>query len=420
MSTNPRDPPGASPAPETTEHRRWHALHAAEAVAAVKSDDVHGLSVEDARGRLERFGANALPSANRRTLLAIFAHQFKSPLIFLLVVAAGVALALGHTKDALVIFVVLFLNALIGSLQEGRAERSLESLRRLATHRARVVRSGRQLTVEARELVPGDIVLLEAGDAIAADARLVEGASLQIAEAALTGESVPVGKALVPLAPDTPLADRHNMVYAGTHVTAGRARVVVVATGLATEIGHIATLAEEADEPKTPLEQRIARFGRSIIVAAGGLFLLVTGVGWLRGISFGEILMVAIRQVVSMVPEGLPVAMTVALAVGVQRMARRNAVVRRLGARRDPRVDHRHLHRQDGHAHEKRDDGDRAPPPRGPRPVRHRERLRAGRPLPREWERGRPASRRAPARAPRGGRALQRRAAPGARGGRAS
>ena len=318
--------------PRRNEHRHWHALHAVEAVAAVDSDAIAGLQPDEVSRRLARFGPNELRQPKRPSLLSIFAHQFKSPLIYLLFVASGLAFALGHTRDAVVIFAVLLLNAVIGASQEGRAERSLAALRKLATLKARVVRDGQELLVDARDVVPGDVLLLEAGDAIAADARLLDGAALQIAEAALTGESVPVGKTLLPLAPDTPLADRRNMVYAGTHVTAGRARVLVVATGLATEIGHIAALAEEAQEPKTPLERRIAQFGRYIILAAAGLLGLVIAVGALRGLALGDILMVGISQVVSMVPEGLPVAMTVALAVGVQRMARRRALVRRLAA----------------------------------------------------------------------------------------
>ncbi|MCI0569510.1 MAG: HAD-IC family P-type ATPase [Myxococcaceae bacterium] len=317
---------------ERDEHRHWHALHAAEAVAAIESDATSGLSLDEARRRLERFGPNALPEARRRTLAAVFLGQFKSPLIYLLLVAALIALVLGHRSDAAVIFTVVLLNALIGAFQEGRAERALEALRKLATHRARVVREGQERMVEAREVVPGDVLLLEAGDAIAADARLLGGAALQIAEAALTGESVPVAKSLLPLAPDTPLADRRNMLYAGTHVTAGRARAVVVGTGLATEIGHIATLAETAKEPMTPLERRVAQFGRYVIGAAGATFLLVVAIGLLRSVPMGQILMVGISQLVGVIPEGLPVAMTIALAAGVQRMARRRAVVRRLAA----------------------------------------------------------------------------------------
>ncbi len=310
----------------------WHALESDDAVLAVQSDASAGLESAEVRSRLQRFGPNALPASSRRSLLVVFLGQFKSPLIYLLFGVAAVALALGHPSDAAVIFSVVLLNAVIGALQEGRAERSLEALRKLAKHQARVVRGGKEQLVEADQVVPGDVLLLDAGDAIVADARLLDGAALQIAEAALTGESLPVSKALEPLAPDTPLADRRNMVYAGTHVTAGRARVVVVATGLATEIGHIAALTEAAEEPKTPLEKRIAEFGRYIIVAALLMFLAVVTVGVARGLPFSEIVLVGVSQVVGVIPEGLPVAMTVALAVGVQRMAGRRAVIRRLAA----------------------------------------------------------------------------------------
>ena len=322
----------ASNNPPWSDGRSWHSIPPGEAVTIVASDAGLGLTPDEARRRLEHFGPNALRELERRSLASLFLSQFKSPLIYLLFAAAGIALALGHTKDAVVIFIVVLINSVIGAFQEGRAERSLEALRKLATHKARLVRGGEELVVEARDVVPGDVLVLEAGDAVAADARILDGAALQLAEAALTGESVPVAKNLVPLAPDTPLADRRNMVYAGTHVTAGRARAVVVATGLSTEIGHIASLAESATEPQTPLERRIAEFGRTIIFAAAGMFILVNGIGVLRGVAINNILMIAISQVVGMIPEGLPVAMTIALAVGVQRMSRRNAVVRRLAA----------------------------------------------------------------------------------------
>ncbi|MCK6470921.1 MAG: HAD-IC family P-type ATPase [Planctomycetes bacterium] len=316
----------------TVAPNHWHALALEDVFHRIHGEATHGLSRDEAARRLAGYGLNALPEAKHRSLLSVFLRQFASPLIYLLFVAAGIALALGHVSDAGVIFTVVLLNALIGAFQEGRAERAIEALRKLASHKARVVRGGQELIVEAREVVPGDVLVLDAGDAIAADARLLHGAALQIAEAALTGESVPVAKNLLPLAPDTPLADRRNMVYAGTHVTAGRARAVVVATGAATEIGHIAALAEAAEQPKTPLERRIAQFGRYIIIAAAVMFVVVNAIGLLRGMAFADIVMVAISQVVGMIPEGLPVAMTIALAVGVQRMARRQAVVRRLSA----------------------------------------------------------------------------------------
>jgi Ca2+-transporting ATPase len=303
-----------------------------EALSHAQADTQRGLSGQEAARRLARFGPNALPEGVSKSLFTVLLHQFKSPLIYLLLAAAGIALALGKVSDSVVILVVVLINAIIGTFQEGRAERSLSALRRLASPRAHVLRDGEEQQIEARELVPGDVLLLAAGDAVAADARLVEGAALQLSEAALTGESAPVAKEPSPLALETALADRKNMLYAGTYVTAGRARAVVVATGLASEIGRIAALAEAAEEPKTPLERRIEQFGRYIMAAAMVLLIAVVAVGTLRGIPFGQIAMIGISQVVGMVPEGLPVAITIALAVGVQRMARRRAVIRRLAA----------------------------------------------------------------------------------------
>ena len=321
---------GAAMAPEAGQS--WHALSPDGAAQEVEGDLRRGLEPAEAARRLLRHGPNALAEPSARSLWRVLGAQFASPLIYLLLGAAAVALLLGERGDALIIAIVVVLNAAVGALQEGRAERSLAALRKLSRHRARVIRGGQVAVIEARDVVPGDLLELEAGDAVAADARLCEGAALQLAEAALTGESAPVAKSLAPVASDTPLADRRNMVYAGTHVTAGRARAIVIATGAATELGHIAALAESAVEPRTPLEQRVAQFGRYVIVAAVGLFAVILAVGLLRGVPLAQLVMIAISQVVGMIPEGLPVAMTIALAVGVQRMARRHTVVRRLAA----------------------------------------------------------------------------------------
>ena len=310
----------------------WHALTAAQALQTQAVDLARGLDSASVAQRAARHGPNALPEAPPRPLWRTLAGQFKSPLIYILFVAALLAVALGHAADAAVILAVVVANALIGTLQEGRAERSMASLRQLAALQSRVLREGAEAAVAARELVPGDILLLAAGDAVGADARLVDVAQLQVAEAALTGESLPVAKAVAALPEATGLADRLNLVHAGTHVTAGRARAVVVATGVHTEVGRIAGLTVRADEPKTPLEQRIARFGRALVVAALGLFVVVLLLGLWRQMPLAELLMVAISQMVSMVPEGLPVAMTIALAVGMQRMAGRGAIIRRLSA----------------------------------------------------------------------------------------
>ena len=265
-------------------------------------------------------------------MLSIFTHQFLSPLIYLLLAAASIAFFIGEAKDAIVILVVVFLNAIIGTFQEGRAEQTLDALRRLSKLKARVLRGGQELLVEARELVPGDILILNSGDAVPADARLVEASLLAAAEASLTGESVPTIKSIESIKTDTLLADRHSMVFAGTYITAGRGLAAVVTTGISSEIGKIANLATTTIQPKTQLELRIQQFGRYLVFAAIIIFLLVIGIGLMRGIAFAQIFMIAISQVVSLVPEGLPVAITIALAVGVQRMARRGTIVRRLGA----------------------------------------------------------------------------------------
>jgi len=310
----------------------WHALTAEQVLGHFGPQAASGLSAGEVLQAQALNGMNALPQAPAKPLWRTFARQFKSPLIYILFVAAVLAIALGHLGDALVILAVVLVNALIGSYQEGRAERSMAALRRLSGLRVRVLRDGGERVIEARELVVGDTVLLAAGDAVAADARLVEAAQLQVFEAALTGESVPVSKSVLPAPEATGLADRHCMVYSGTHITAGRARAVVVATGTHTEVGRIAGLTEGAEEPKTPLELRLEQFGRALVVAALGLFVVVVLLGLWRALPLAEVLMVAISQMVAMVPEGLPVAMTIALAVGMQRMADRGAIIRRLSA----------------------------------------------------------------------------------------
>ncbi len=310
----------------------WHALEANGVQQTLGVDSSTGLSEEEVHARREKYGSNTLPDAAKRSFWAVILSQFQSPLIYLLFLASIAAYFLGHAGDALVILCVVLLNALIGSVQEGRAERSMKALQKLSELRVRVRRNGSEQSVDSRDLVPGDIVMLAAGDSIAADARLFDTASLEVAEAALTGESNPVSKAADALPPETLLAERRNMVYSGTHVTAGRGIAWVTEIGERTEIGKISQLTQSAAEPKTPLEIRIQQFGRYLVGAALAVFALVVTVGVLRGLPFFEIIMIAISQMVSMVPEGLPVAMTIALAIGMQRMAAKRVVVRRLAA----------------------------------------------------------------------------------------
>jgi len=310
----------------------WHALDASTVLTQLASDATVGLSSTEVERRCAVHGPNALPEPPRRSVWLVFLRQFMSPLIYLLFIASALAAAMGHWNDAAVIIAVVGANSLIGAYQEGRAERSMAALRQLSLLQARVLRDGHERTIPAIELVPGDIVMLAAGDAVGADARVIEEAALAAAEAALTGESVPVAKNAHALPEATGLADRRNMVFSGTHITAGRGRAVVTAVGMATEVGAIARMTEQAEAPKTPLELRIVQFGRHLVVAALLLFVVVMALGLLRGLPVTEVVMVAISQMVSMVPEGLPVAMTIALAVGMQRMAKKGAIIRRLAA----------------------------------------------------------------------------------------
>ncbi len=309
-----------------------HAVSPGAVTDSLGVDPSRGLSQHEVLRRRAEYGENRLtepaPMPGWRRLL----RPFASPLVQLLLLAAAVAFALGEARDAVVVLVVVVLNAVLGAVQEGRADRALRSLRRLSTPRARVRRDGHELDLAAFELVPGDLIVLQSGDAVPADARLLSAVALETAEAALTGESTAVAKRIEAVAEDAPVADRHSMVYAGTHLTAGRALAVVVATGGATELGRIAALARTARPPKTPLEDRIDRFGRAVLLAAPVVFAVIVSIGRAREISWFDLVWVGVSQIVGMVPEGLPVAMTVALAVGVQRMAARRAIIRRLAA----------------------------------------------------------------------------------------
>ena len=310
---------------------QWHALapdEALDALGATRS----GLTAAAAAARLAEVGPNAQPEPPRPSRWARLGRQLANPLNYLLLGAAAIAIVLGELSDAVVIAVVVVLNATIGAVQEGRAEHALEAPRRVAAQRARVIRDGQEQTIDARALVPGDVLALAAGDAVVADARLLDDAALQVAEAALTGESVPVLKDRRAVAADTPLAERSSLVHAGTHVTAGRARAVVIATGPRTELGAIASLTATTRPPPTPLTRRIEQLGRQVTIAAAAVLVLIVLLGLARSIAPAQLAMIAISQVVGMIPEGLPIAMTIGLAVGVQRMARRGAIVRRLGA----------------------------------------------------------------------------------------
>lgn len=306
---------------------------AADQCLSVLETSLHGLTKKEAQLRLEHHGRNTLPQGKPASLLDIFFRQFRSPLIYVLLLAALVSLFLAQWSDAGFIFAVLLINAVIGTFQEFSAQRSAQALQGLVSPRARVQRDGEAYEIDAQELVPGDIVLLESGAKVPADLRLMETRRLSVDESLLTGESLPVEKhSSALLDADSPLGDRTNMAFAGTMVASGRAHGVVVATGLNTELGQIASSVLGREAAKPPLIQRMERFTHRIAIAVGGAALIVAAISLTRGNPLGEVFIFAVALAVSAIPEGLPVALTVALAVGMRRMAKRNVIVRRLVA----------------------------------------------------------------------------------------
>ncbi|MDX1606741.1 MAG: HAD-IC family P-type ATPase, partial [Candidatus Competibacterales bacterium] len=310
----------------------WHARSVDDTLAVLDSA-ARGLDADEAARRLERHGPNRLPEVKPRSPLARFLAQFHNVLIYVLLVSATVTLILGEWVDSAVIFGVVLINTLIGFIQEGKAEQALAAIRNMVSPQATVLRDGRRVTLDAAGLVPGDVVLLEPGDRVPADLRLLTVRNLRVEEAALTGESVPVEKAVEPVAAEAALGDRRSLAFSGTLVSAGQGRGVVVATGSATELGRISGLLAEVPALVTPLLRLLDRFGRrltvAILVAAAATFMF----GWLfRDYSLVELFMVAVGLAVAAIPEGLPAVITITLALGVQRMARRNAINRRLPA----------------------------------------------------------------------------------------
>jgi Ca2+-transporting ATPase len=291
-----------------------------------------GLSSTEAQRRLAEFGPNEIRREQRTTPLTLLARQFASPVIWLLLGASVLSAALGEWLDASAIGAIVSINAVIGFLQEHRAERAVRALRSMTAPRARVMRDGQSVIVSADTIVPGDLIVLEAGDVAAADARLHTAHVLTTNEAPLTGESTPVEKRTASTAPGTPLAERHDFVFMGTSIATGTGSAEVVATGMQTELGRIAHLLATAEESVTPLQRRLARVSQTLMYICGGIVAVVALAGLLRGWPLMQVFMAAVSLAVAAVPEGLPAIVTIALAVGVQRMAARNVLIRRLQA----------------------------------------------------------------------------------------
>jgi Ca2+-transporting ATPase len=315
------------------EKREWHSLKIEEAAQQLNTDLNRGLDRGEAESRLKTHGPNTLKEAPPRSLFSMFIGQLKEVLVLILIGAAIVSGALGEWADAIVILVIVLLNALLGVFQESKAEQALKALKEMTKNMVKVLREGQVTQADAVSLVPGDIVLLDAGDSVPADGRLIEAASLRVNEAALTGESVPAEKNLNLIeGSDVPVGDKNNMVFMGTIVTAGRGKALITQTGMKTEIGRIAGMLQEESPELTPLQRQLASFGKILGLAAGVIVVVVFLAGLLRGEDLGEMFMTAIALAVAAIPEGLPSVVTIVLALGVTRMSKRNAIIRKLPA----------------------------------------------------------------------------------------
>ncbi|WP_438432555.1 cation-translocating P-type ATPase [Gorillibacterium sp. sgz500922] len=315
-----------------TNNGSYHTLGKEEVLKELGSGDA-GLTAEEAASRLERHGRNELKEGKSKSLLQKFFEQFKDFMVIVLLAAAVISGFLGEIADAVIIFLVVILNAALGVFQEAKAEKALDALKQMSSPQARVKRNGQVAVVQAAELVPGDIVLLEAGDYIPADVRLLEAASLKIEEAALTGESVPSEKSTGTLTQtDLVIGDRVNMAYLGSSVTYGRGSGVVTATGMETEVGKIAGFLSGDEEEVTPLQRKLTELGKILTFGVLVIAVIIFAAGMLQGRGFLDMFLTAVSISVAAIPEGLPAIVTIVLAMGVQKMAKRNAIIRKLPA----------------------------------------------------------------------------------------
>ena len=318
----------------------WHSMEVDQVLKELNTDPHQGLSDEEVRSRLEKYGYNELKKEEQVSPFTLFINQFKNILILILLVAIGLSALVGEVVDAVIIAVIVVFCAVLGFIQEYRAERALEALKKMLSPTITGLRGGREEEIPSKDLVPGDILLLEAGDKIPTDARLVEIHSVRCDEAPLTGESIPVGKDIKSLSPDIPVSDKKNMVFTGTTVTYGRGKAVVTATGMSTEFGKIAEEVMAVKTEATPLEKRTKEIGKWLGIIALSICFLVAGISVIREILGGKIdlafiitmVMFAVALAVAAVPEALPAIVTGALAIGMHQMAKRNALIRKMPA----------------------------------------------------------------------------------------
>ena len=319
------------------ENKDWHAKNI-ETVLESLSSNRSGISGEEAKERLERYGPNELREEKKVTPLEIFLSQFKSVLVIILIVSAVfsayIAIREGEAMtDTYVILFIVVMNAILGFVQEYRAEQAVEALKKMVSPHVLVLRDGKEQSIDSKDLVPGDIALLEAGSRVPADSRLIEAANLQVDEAALTGESTPVTKRLDALGKDVGIGDRKNMVFMGTVVTGGRAVAVVTETGMSTEFGKIAGMVQAVEVEEPPLKQKMEKMGRQLGAISVILTIWVFIIGaFVHNLGLETMFMTAISLAVSAIPEGLPAVLTITLALGVSRMAKQKAIVRKLAS----------------------------------------------------------------------------------------
>jgi len=310
---------------------KWHTLSAEETLERLKSNR-DGLSDSEAQKRLKEHGPNELEHKKKASPVITFLKQFLSPLIYVLIIGAIISAVASQYIEAGVILVIVVFNATIGFIQESKAEKVMESLLEIVAPKAEVKRDGETKYISAKEIIPGDIVLLTAGDSIPADARILESANLKINEAALTGESMAVEKRRMALEEDIPVADMENMVFMGTSVTSGRGTSIIVRTGMETEIGKIAAGLQQVKEERTPIQKGISSLSKYIIIIVTVTVAILIGVSIIQGLGLLEIFLLAVAAGVSAIPEGLPAVVTIVLALGMRAMANRNAIIRRLVA----------------------------------------------------------------------------------------
>jgi len=310
----------------------WHSLSVEKVAQQFGSDTFLGLDQKQIENLQKLHGKNSFGEEKKFNGLKVFFVQFKNPLIYLLLIASVIAFSLKEAKDSIVILIVVIANAVFGFFQEFKADKSLRELNRLVKVGIRVVRNGKESIISSTDLVPGDITLLSSGDIIPADIRVIDAFSAKVNEAVLTGESVPVEKKSSPVMNTTILPERKSMVYGGTILVSGRIKGLVVAIGLQTEMGKIARLTTKIKEPLTPLEFKIKKFSHTLLLFSLFVFIFILLIGYFKNLPFSELLLIAISQVVSLVPEGLPVAMTIASAVGIRRMAQKHAIIRKLSS----------------------------------------------------------------------------------------